>query len=100
MRDNQNRDLEAAKRHQATEAANHSAGRARMEQAIQTTTFATWQIVEDIEVLRVADSKFVAQPITGRRNARRFDIIDIEAREFVCQVNGSKVHNWLIQANL
>jgi len=95
MRDNQNRDLGAAKRHQAIESTNHTVGLARMEQAIQATTFATWQTVEGIAVLRVADSKFVAQPV----NSRKFDIIDLDTREFVCQVAKSQVHNWLIQAS-
>lgn len=99
MRDNQNRDLTSTKKWQEMEATCHDAGLARMEEALKSAKSAEWVKFEGVTVLRVEDSKFVAVPTTGRKNSRKFDIINIETREFICQVSKSKVHGWLIRTN-
>lgn len=97
MRDNQNRDLTSTKKWQEIEAACHDAGIARMEEALKSAKSAEWVEFEGVTVLRIGNNKFVAVPTTGRKNARKFDIINIETRKFVCQVNKNKVYAWLIR---
>lgn len=99
MRDNQNRDLEATKKWQAIEAENHKAGTARMEKALQDIKSADWTEIDGVAVLRIEDSKFVAVPVTGQKNSRKFDIINVGTREFVCQVGKDKVRSWLVKAS-
>ena len=98
MRDNQNADLTAAKKHNAVKAAHRVDGEARMNASIENAKFAEWTQVDGVDVLRIEDSKFVAVPTTGRKTARKFDIIDIEANEYMCQMSKSEVYKWLQNA--
>jgi len=64
----------------------------------------TWQTVNApdggtrVEVLRVKDSKYVAVPESGRRNARRFAIVEVKHGDYVTQVNNREVVGWLVRA--
>jgi len=98
MRDNQNADLTAAKKRLATDKLHHDQGYAKMIARQEETVYADWTEVEGCLVLRVADSKFVAQPLTGRKTARKFDVINLDTREYVCQLNKSEVYGWLLRA--
>jgi len=93
MKDNQNRNLEAAKRHLELEAKNHSAGIAQMIQKQAETEYPEWTEVEGTKVLRIGTQDFVAAP-----NRSKFDIINLSTREFICQVTKSEVCNWLMRA--
>lgn len=97
MRDNQNRNLEATKKWQEIERANHEIGIAKMEEELRIATFAQWVEIEGVKVLRVANSKFVAAPTSGKKNSRKFDIINIKTQELVCQIWKGQVHNWLMR---
>lgn len=51
-----------------------------------------WTQVEGIDVLRVRGSKYVAVPVSGRKNARAFQVIDLEDRTgIVCQLGRNEV---------
>ena len=54
-----------------------------------------WAIVNGVNVVRIGESKFVAVPTSPRKNSRKFDIIDIEAGEFICQVEKAEVWHQL-----
>ncbi len=99
MRDNQNTDLEAAKEHDALLAEMYKIGSIKAAKAFEGKQLAEWVEVEGIQVLRVADSNYVGVPVTGRRNSKRFDIIDLNDRsDIVCQVKKEEVYTWLFKA--
>lgn len=50
-----------------------------------------------VEVLRVKESRYVAVPVGGRRNAAKFDIIDLKAREHLTQLKNREVTTWLVR---
>lgn len=58
-----------------------------------------WTKVNGQAALRIGGSKYAAQPITGRKNARWFDVYDIQAQEYLCQISKGRVRRWLIAAN-
>lgn len=96
MKDNQGRDLEATKKWLELEARLHREGVARAEKV--KIVFAEWVDFEGVTVLRIESDKHVAAPVSGRKNSRKFDIINVETREFVCQVSKERVHEWLQRA--
>jgi hypothetical protein len=57
---------------------------------------ANWTKVKGVDVLVIAGSDYVAAPVSGRQNSRRFDIINATAGEYVCQLLKSEVNAWLI----
>lgn len=75
--------------HKATASAN---------QATREVVPVEWTKVDGVLVKRIGESKYVAAPQSGRKNARKFDVIDVEAREYVCQLNKGEVNTWLIRA--
>lgn len=56
----------------------------------------TEQTLEGVPVLRIGDSKFVAAK--GKGNS--FDIINLESKEHVANVDGNEAREWLIKAEL
>ena len=55
-----------------------------------------WVNIEGVEVLQSPGSSFVAVPCSGRKNSRRFDIIDLNDRtDIVCQLTSKEVYGWL-----
>lgn len=99
MRDNQNADLAAARARIELEKVHHDIGMSRMELTIEGREFAYWTKVDNISVLRIGQDDNVAVPVSGRKNSRKFDIINISTFELVCQVNSEEVHNWLGRAH-
>lgn len=98
MKDNQNRNLEAAQRHSALIAAMHRQGSIEAAKSFEGKRLAKWTEVEGVQVLRVEGSNFVGVPVNGRKDARKFDIIDLDDRsDIVCQVNGNEVYTWLFR---
>ena len=69
-----------------------------MEKTIAKTVFPEWEVFEGVNVLRVKNSKFIAAP-RGSKNARMFDVIDIEKRTLVCQLKNTEVRGWLVRAS-
>lgn len=62
---------------------------------------ATWTEVEGVKVLRVGDSNIVAVPDSGRTNASRFTVIDLNDRsEAVCFLRKSEVYGWLCRKSI
>jgi len=57
-----------------------------------------WTQERGVDGLRINSSRFFAVPTTGRKNARKFDVIDLNAGEFVCQVAKNEVRGWLLRA--
>ena len=47
---------------------------------------AVWTEVAGIEVLRVHSEPIVACPCSGRKNSDHFDVINLDTREFLCQL--------------
>lgn len=82
---------EAARARQKAEIAERNA---RLAQPIPVWE-AVWTTVEGIEVLQVAGSNYVAIPVNGRRSSARFDICQLDPREFYCQVTKAEVRQWL-----
>ena len=97
MKDNQNRDLEAMRRHREYLSQEREAGYKRFLQETANNVHANWVVVQGVDVLRVADSKYVAEPVTGRKSSGKFDIVDLDTMEFVCQVNRKEVYRWLFR---
>lgn len=95
MRDNQNADLAMAKKRIGREKADHDAGMAKLEKELADAKFAEWTQVDDVMVLRVENSAFVAAPTSGCKSSRLFDIIDLDKGVFVCQVGRREVKSWL-----
>lgn len=56
-----------------------------------------WAEVEGVQVLRILERHIVAAPNSGRRNARRFDVIDLSKRKWLCQLPRREVTTWLIR---
>ncbi len=57
---------------------------------------AEWVDVEGVQVLRVKDSNYVAAPCSGRKNAARFNVINLDDRtDVVCQLSKTEVRGWL-----
>ena len=62
---------------------------------------AEWASFEDVDVLRVGNSDFIAVPATGRKNAANFIVININDRsEAVCQLKKNEVRGWLCKKAL
>lgn len=60
-----------------------------------------WQEYEGVDVLRIGESPFLAVPASGRKNAARFDIIDIRDRtDIVAQLDKGAVNDWLYRSQL
>lgn len=56
-----------------------------------------WTQIKCINVITVEDSNFVAVPVSGRKNSKKFNIIDIKNLDFVCQLDKKDVSYWLIK---
>ena len=56
---------------------------------------AAWTEVEGVKVLRVHSEPVVACPCSGRKNSARFDIIDLETHELLCQLTARETRGWL-----
>jgi hypothetical protein len=59
---------------------------------------AEWAKVKGVDVLAIPGLAVVACPVSGRRNSARFDMIDTEKNEYVCQLLKSEVTQWLVNA--
>lgn len=98
MIDNQNRDLRKAKRHVALLAEMHHQGSIAAAKAFESKKLPEWTEVEGVRVLRVKGSNFVGVPVSGRNDARWFEIIDLDDRsDIVCQVSNKEVYAWLFK---
>ncbi len=96
MRDNQNVNLEAAKQHENLLAEMYRQGFIDAVLAFEGKQLAEWTEVEGIQVLRVADSNYVGMPVTGRRNSKWFQVIDLNDRtDIVCQMTNREIYTWL-----
>jgi len=55
-----------------------------------------WVKVEDVDVMRSPGSSFVAIPVSGRKNSRLWDIINLnDLSDIVCQLTSKEVCGWL-----
>lgn len=54
-----------------------------------------WTTLEGQDVLRIEGSKFVAAPITGKKNASRFVVFNIDERKELAQISNKEVNRWL-----
>ena len=62
---------------------------------------AEWVTVEGVDALRVHDSDYIAIPVTGKKNAAHFAVIDLSDRsDIVCQLKKSEVFGWLCKQYL
>jgi hypothetical protein len=94
------RAAKADQRREAFEAGKREEDRPRREarRAFVEANQATWQTVEGHEVLRINDSNFVAVPVTGKRNSRKFAIVDLNDRsDYVTSLNKDEVQAWLFR---
>ena len=57
---------------------------------------AIWTEIDGVAVLQIPGSKYAAQPITGRRNARTFVAFQVDDREELCQLKSAEVSGWLV----
>ncbi len=99
MRDNQNVDLKAAKRHSELLAGMHRQGSIDAAKDFEGKKLAKWTKVESIQVLQVEGSNYVGVPISGYRNSKRFNVIDLNDRsDIVCQLSSKEIYTWLFKA--
>lgn len=72
----------------------------RVEAVDQTESIPAWDVVEgEIDgqyVLQVPGSDVAALPVSGRKNAARWTVFNIETREEVTQLKKSELRQWLI----
>jgi hypothetical protein len=62
----------------------------------ESATQPTWQKFEGVDVLRIEQSRYIAAPATGRKNAANFVIINLDDRsDYVCQLKKGEVVPWL-----
>lgn len=54
-----------------------------------------WETLEGVDVLRVPGDDLAAFPITGRKNARVFQVFTVSSREPGCQLKKAEVYGWL-----
>lgn len=100
-KDNQGRDLGAVKRHFDRMADAAKKGRERSSGKYKEYERAgwedpTWQMVEGVLVMRVGKDSIVAVPASGKKNARFFEIIDLDKREvLVPKLKKDEVVSWL-----
>jgi hypothetical protein len=59
-----------------------------------------WVKVKGVDVLRSKNSRYVAAPASGRRNASVFSIIDIEKGEEITQLRKGEVNGWLAKRSM
>lgn len=98
MRDNQNVNLEVAKRHSRLLAEMHKTGSIKAAKAFENKQLAEWTEVEGYQVLRVGDSNYIGVPVNGRRNSKWFQVIDLNDRsDIVCQLSNKEVYTWLFR---
>lgn len=64
---------------------------------VPNPTQATWQEIDGVAVLRIANEPVAALPATGRRNSARFVAFNIDTREEVAQLTRGEVHSWLFR---
>ena len=102
-RDNQNRDLDAAKAHEEMLAKMHLEGVARsheiFEQTVAKFPLPDWVMFDNVLVLRAGKSRFVGVPRNGRKTSATFDVLDIVAREPITILHKNEVYTWLWKAS-
>ncbi len=98
MIDNQNRNLDATKRHSTLIAEMHRQGSIEAAKSFEGKKLAEWTEVEGVRVLRVKGSNFVGVPVSGRKDARWFEIIDLNDRmDIICHVSSKEIYLWLFR---
>lgn len=98
MRDNQNVDLEAAKRHSELITEMYETGSIEAAKDFEGKKLAEWTEVEGCQVLRVEGSNYIGVPVTGRRSSKWFEIIDLNDRTgIVCQLKSNEIYTWLLR---
>lgn len=96
LKDNQGRGLEGVKRHFDWLDKAAKAGRIRSAEAAKKHKSAEWVVYKGVQCLRVDKEPYIGIPNPeGRKNAKRFDIINIKTREYITQVKGTEVREWL-----
>lgn len=99
MRDNQNVDLEAAKRHSELIAEMYRQGSIEAAKAFEGKKLAEWIEVEGFQVLQVEGSNYIGVPVTGCQNSCWFQVIDLNDRsDIVCQLSSKEIYTWLYKA--
>lgn len=104
MKDNQGRDLGAVKRHHASKFDANLEGRKRSSLAynelVKKFPLAEWVMFDGFLVLRCGSSKYIAVPASGKRNAARFNVINIkDLSDYVAFLTKKEVRPWLWQAS-
>jgi hypothetical protein len=90
--------LVKAKRYNVLLTEHYRQGSVEAAKVFEGKKLAEWTEVEGIKVLRVADSNYVGVPVTGRRNSKWFEIIDLNDRsDIICQVTNREIHTWLFR---
>jgi len=103
QRDNQGRDLAATKKHMDFLTKERRAGEGRSSKRYAEYKRAGWKDpkwtkVDGVLVLRSGKSRYVGVPVSGKKNSRKFDIIDLTKRELMAQLDSKDVVSWLFSA--
>ncbi len=56
-----------------------------------------WQTVDAVKALRVGSRDFVAVPVSGRKNSKLFDIVNLKQRGLFCQLTRAEAIGWLVR---
>mgnify|MGYP001574962508 CR=1 FL=1 len=59
-----------------------------------------WEELEGQSILRILDRPVAALPVTGKKNATKFVVFDINTREVICRLSKSEVGGWLFNEAL
>lgn len=63
--------------------------------SIQSVVDVAWEDVSGVQVLRADGNQYLGVPCSGRKDSRRFDIIDIDDSEYLCQLSREETYLWL-----
>jgi hypothetical protein len=95
--DNQGRSLAGVKRHQDFLARAAKVGRVRSDKAAEGDKHADWVVYKGVQCLRVDKESYVGVPNSGRKNSKRFDIINVKTGKHIAQVSNKEVRGWLFR---
>lgn len=74
----------------------HRQGSIEAAKDFEDKKLAEWVEVEGIQVLWVGDSNYTGVPVSGCRNSKWFQIVNLNDRsDIVCQLSNKEVRNWL-----
>jgi len=102
IRDNQGRNMAAVKRNFERLDREAKLGRSNADEIfkskVQHIPLPSWMTINGVDVLCVSGQDVVAVPSSGKKTARRFDVIDLKKNAFLCQLKKDEVCPWLWRA--